>query len=441
MSHSLTCEPGVLEMAALIRSGALSPLEAVDAAIARIEKLDGPINAIVVRDFDRARDVAKTLEGQEARSDQPFYGVPMTVKESFDIAGLPTTWGFEQFLDNIAQDDSAVVSGLKAAGAIILGKSNIPPGLADWQSDNAIYGRTSNPHDVGRTPGGSSGGSAAALVAGMVPGEYGSDIAGSIRLPAHFCGVWGHKTTWGAVSNQGHGFPGTHWHDIPLGVPGPLARNGADLSALLEVTLHRPLKLSSKSLTECRFLYLDHHPLANTDERMLLIYENLIDILELNGVTIDRQSDLLPDLAALHSSYLAMLSIMFDLGSPQPTLPWPSLKEWFAMIEAQARCQRSWQNLFKKYDFILAPPFVCPAIMHDNRPMLERTIVINGAEKHVDPFTIAWSGLATYPGLPSTVLPVGEIESLPVGLQVIGEHWRDRDCIETATQLGKLLLR
>ncbi len=131
----------------------------------------------------------------------------MTIKESFDVAGLPTTWGLAEFCSNIAREDAAVVRRLKRSGALILGKSNVPPALSDWQSDNPVYGRTVNPLDPERTPGGSSGGSAAALASGMVPGEYGSDIAGSIRGPAHFCGVWGHKPTWGAVCHSGHSFP------------------------------------------------------------------------------------------------------------------------------------------------------------------------------------------------------------------------------------------
>ena len=146
----LTTEPGALALASLIAAGDMSPLEAVDAAIARIEALDGPINAVVVRDFDRARDTAKALDGHTPGADQPLFGVPMTIKESFDIAGLPSCWGHAEHKGNIAKRDAKVVTQLKAAGAILLGKTNVPPDLADWQSTNPAYGRTCNPHDLAR---------------------------------------------------------------------------------------------------------------------------------------------------------------------------------------------------------------------------------------------------------------------------------------------------
>jgi len=250
MHPILTNEPGALEVAAQIRAGAVSPLEAVDAAIARIEALDGPIHAVVVRDFERARETAKAMS--PVGQDQPLFGVPMTVKESFDIAGLPTCWGLEEHAGHVAERDAVVVQRLKRAGAVILGKTNVPPSLADWQATNPVYGRTVNPHDSTRTPGGSSGGSAAALAAGMVPAEYGSDIGGSIRVPAHFSGVWGHKTTWGVVSSKGQEVPGTDGHEKALGVVGPLARNGEDLALLLDVTLNAPLSRTAKPVGEAR---------------------------------------------------------------------------------------------------------------------------------------------------------------------------------------------
>ena len=153
MIPKLTNEPGAIELAAKIRAGDLSPLEAVDAAIERIEALDGPINAVVVRDFARARDAARAL-GAAPADRQPLFGVPMTIKESFDIAGLPSSWGHEAFAEQVAQSDSRVVRLLRQAGVVFLGKTNVPPDLADWQSTNPVYGRTANPHDLSRSPGG-----------------------------------------------------------------------------------------------------------------------------------------------------------------------------------------------------------------------------------------------------------------------------------------------
>ena len=180
-----------ISLARKIRTGDFSAREAVDAAIARIEAIDPSINAVVVRDFEAAREAADEADRIRGNGEfmGPLHGVPMTIKEAFDIAGLPTTWGVPNFSNNVATRDSLVAENLKAAGAIVLGKTNVPPMLSDWQTFNDIYGTTNNPWDVTRSPGGSSGGAAAALAAGMTPLEVGSDIGASIRSPSHFCSV------------------------------------------------------------------------------------------------------------------------------------------------------------------------------------------------------------------------------------------------------------
>ena len=188
----------------------ISAHELLDLAIARIEALDAKINAVVVRDFDRARIAAGDADGALARGERrPLLGLPMTVKEQFNVAGLPTTWGNPKFKDWRADADALAVARLKTAGAIIIGKTNVPLGLTDWQSFNEVYGTTNNPWDFGRTPGGSSGGAAAALTAGFVPLELGSDIGGSLRAPAHFCGIFAHKPSLDLVPQRGSGPPQT----------------------------------------------------------------------------------------------------------------------------------------------------------------------------------------------------------------------------------------
>ena len=436
MIPRLTDEPGALALAAQIRSGALSPLEATDAAIARIEALDGPINAVVIRDFDRARHSARTMA--PARPDQPLYGVPMTVKESFDIAGLPTSWGMADHRENRPVEDAAVVARLKRAGAVILGKTNVPPMLADWQATNPIHGRTVNPHDATRSPGGSSGGSAAALASGMVPAEFGSDIGGSIRVPAHFSGVWGHKPTWGVVSSEGQLLPGTDGHELALAVVGPLARSGEDLAALFEVALDRPLAKIAKPLAECRFLYVADHPTVPADDAVKAEIEGAIAAIEDAGGGVDRHSDLLPDLAAQYAEYIPMLNIALFMGAPGPDGQVASSARWFQLLDAQARNKRAWRRLFEHYDFVLAPPAAVPAFPHDEREMRARRLSVNGMEVTVDA-VLAYAGLATFPELPSTVLPVGSAGHLPVGMQVIADRYRDHDTIAAATAIGELL--
>jgi amidase len=438
MIPRLTDQPGAIEVATQIRSGALSPIAATNAAISRIEALDEPINAVVIRDFERARVAAKALEANGPQPGQPLFGVPMTVKESFDVAGLPTCWGMPGHAGTIANTDSVVVQRLKRAGAVILGKTNVPPMLADWQATNPVYGRTVNPHDPALTPGGSSGGSAAALATGMVAAEYGSDIGGSIRIPAHFSGVWGHKPTWGVVTSKGQEFPGTDGHDVALGVVGPLARSGEDLALLLEVTLDRPLALDAKPVGRARFLYVERHPLCPVAAEVRAPIEAAVAAIEAAGGIVDRRSDALPDLAALHGQYMRMLQIGMMRGAPGPDGQVASAAQWFDLLDAQYHAQQAWAALFEHYDFVLAAPAAIPAFAHDEREMPQRVWQVAG-EPHGAEAVLAYAGMAVFAGLPATVLPVGAAGHLPVGMQVIGDRRADRDCIAMATAIGALL--
>lgn len=437
----LTDKWGALETAAMVRRGALSPVEAVEDAIARIERLDAHVNAVAVCDFERARDAARAMENSAPRDDQPLFGVPMTVKESFDVEGLPTCWGHEQFAGQAAARDAAVVRKLKAAGAIIIGKTNVPPDLADWQSGNPVYGRTNNPHDHDRSPGGSSGGGAAAVASGMVPCEYGSDIGGSIRVPAHFCGVWGHKPSWGLVGKQGHGHPamaGRETHAGALSVAGPLARNAGDVEVLLRVTASAPLERRGKPLRECRVLLLLDHPVSPVDSSVRQPVEAAAKALETADVTLDRETDLLPDLAAQHADYMRMLNIALARGAPAPDGKRASATDWFDLLDAQAGNEAAWAALFERYDFVLAPPAPILAFEHRDEPLFKGEIEIDGEPRRAAD-ALAWAGLATFPNLPATVLPVGGSEGLPCGMQVIGGRWADLDCIAAAGEIANIL--
>ncbi|MBX7460570.1 amidase family protein [Qipengyuania huizhouensis] len=437
----LTSQPGALETAAMIARGELSPPEVVDAAIARIEKLDAHINAVVVCDFERARDTAQAMARTGAGKDQPLFGVPMTIKESFDIAGLPTCWGHEEFARNIASADARVVRLLKQAGVIFLGKTNVPPDLADWQSANPVYGRTHNPHDHERSPGGSSGGSAAAVASGMVPCEFGTDIGGSVRVPAHFCGVWGHKTSWGLISKQGHEHPlmaGRGAHDGALSIAGPLARGAADLAALLRITASLPLPERKKPLKNCRLLVIAEHPSCPTDSAVRTLMEQAATALESVGVGVDRASDLIPDLERQHGDYMRMLNIAMARGAPAKDGKRASATDWFDLLDKQARNELAWERLFEDYDFILAPPAPVLAVPNSKTRVFDGTLEIDGRDVP-GAAGLCWAGLATFPNLPSTVLPIGENGGLPCGMQVIGPRWSDFACIQAAEEIGRVL--
>src|ERR1700720_4718740 len=271
----------------------VSSRELVDNAISRIEALDPKINAVVVRDFERARAAADAADAALAKGEnRALLGVPMTVKEQNAVAGLPTTRGDPKYKDWKAEVDALVVQRLKAAGAIILGKTNVPLNLSDWQSFNEVYGTTNNPWNLSRTPGGSSGGSAAALAAGFVPLELGSDIGGSLRAPAHFCGVFSHKPTLDLVPQRSSGPPQISAVPVrgDLAVYGPMARSAADLALELEV-LAGPDELMEgvgyklalppprhDKLADFRVLVIDTHPLCPTASSIKAALNGLIAI-------------------------------------------------------------------------------------------------------------------------------------------------------------------
>jgi amidase len=433
-------ERSAIETARAIATGETNAVAECEAAIARIEERDGAINAVVVRDFDRALEAARNADSLDVAGDaKPLLGVPMTVKESHNVAGLPTTWGLDSAKDFVADEDSRVVQKLKSAGAIIIGKTNVPPMLADWLSDNPVYGRTNNPHDHGRVVGGSSGGSAAALAAGMVPLEYGSDIGGSIRIPANYCGVYGLKPSYGVVPLEGHHFPGTDGADIPLSVTGPLARTAEDLALALDLTsdvaMPRPRK---RALGDCRLLVITETDLAIADKNIVSAVDDVASKCEQAGATIVRESDVLPDLATLHGRYLHMLFTVLGARDPASDYPMPEFPAWCEMLDQQARARRQYRTLFEQFDAILCPNSGTTAFPHTNIPMRDRKLQINGEEREFGE-QFGWVSIATYPGLPAVSAPIGEdADGLPIGLQIIGDFYADQSVVELARLISQL---
>ncbi|WGM39365.1 amidase family protein [Caulobacter sp. NIBR1757] len=440
MTHPL--DKSATDLAADLAARRIGALELTEAAIARIEERDPPLNAVVVRDFDRARDAAMAADAAIARGKTgPLLGVPMTVKESNNVAGLRTTWGVELFGHWTAPTDAVAVERLKSAGAIILGKTNVPPFLADWQSDNVIYGRSQNPWNLERTPGGSSGGAAAAVASGMSPIELGSDIGGSIRVPSAFCGLYGHKPTWELVPSRGHQPPGTDSNAVPLAVVGPIARTADDLDLVLGViagptedlakaySLDLP-KARGATLADYRVLVIDSHPIAATDNEIRGALHTLAGKLERAGVWVARESALLPDLESLHHLYGGMLNAVLSRGSPNPAPL--TAHGWMDMQDGQLVTRRAFARLFEDFDVILAPTYGRTAYPHDARPQDERTHLIDNQETpYFD--QLAWPGIATLANLPATAAPVGlSTDGMPIGVQIIGPAFEDRTTIHFA---------
>jgi len=430
-------------LVAALAARQVGALELAEAAIARIEARDGAINAVVVRDFDRAREAARAADAALARGERrPLLGLPMTVKESHDIAGLPSTWGSPGFQDYVAERDSVGVARLKAAGAVVLGKTNVPPMLSDWQSANPIYGRTVNPWDPTRSPGGSSGGAAAALAAGMVPLEFGSDIGGSIRVPAAFCGVYGHKPSYGLIPIRGHAPMGLDGLPPPLAVVGPLARSAADLQLALDV-LAGPDELEAagyrlalppprrERLADYRILVVDSLPGIATDGEIRAALAALADKLEALGADVQRDSGRLPDPRAARPVFMGLLQTAMSRGQPgaEPV----NAHEYMGLLDGQLAIRRRWAALFEEFDVVLAPVFITVAFPHtDEADWSKRTLTVDGEPA---PYGdgLAWPSVALLPNLPATALPIGFSRGgLPIAAQAIGPYLEDRTTIAFA---------
>jgi amidase len=441
------------ELVAAVHAKSVSALELTDAAIARIEALDGPINAVVVRDFERARDHAKAVDlAVSKRVDLSLAGVPMTVKECFNIADLPTTFGMEFARNYRPTEDAAAVRRLKNAGAVILGKTNVAPGLADYQSDNPVYGRTNNPHDLTRSPGGSSGGSAAALAAGMVPLELGGDAGGSIRVPSSFCGVFGHLSSFGLISLEGHGPPmggvivGQAW-----AAAGPMARTASDLALALGVLAGSEGRNATgyrlalppprhDHLTNYRVLVLTRHPTATADDEIITAIDELAAKLERVGVSVSRESDLLPSLAdsqALVEKFVWTYTTGMNPNAPEPK---GTIKDYYDCLTAQELLRRKWDDFFKSFDIVIAPCYSSVAFPyfaeHDPWPGLNRKLRVNGTDIPYAP-QHAWPLIAGMPHLPATAAPIGRTrDGLPIGAQFIGPFLEDFTTIAFAGLLS-----
>ena len=461
-----------VELSAALKAREVSAVELAQDAIGRIERHDDQINAICVRDFERALAAARDADARLARGEtKPLLGIPLTVKESYNVAGLPTTWGIPAQKDFVAADDALSVSRVKDAGGVILGKTNVPLGLGDWQSYNEIYGVTKNPFDLSRTPGGSSGGSSAALAAGYGALSLGSDIGGSLRVPPNYCGVYGHKPTHGIIPTRGHAPPGARAvpRDIDLAVVGPMARSASDLALEFDI-LAGPDELRDavafrlalppprhEGLKDFRVLVVDTHPLLPTGASVRAALEKLSDRLGKAGVTVARESPLLPDFAEAARLYMRLLLPAFSASWPleqydqvkaaAAALPPDdnsltaervrsavlSHRDWMAADSARAGLRERWRRLFVEWDAVICPTMPTPPYPHDHSmPDYARKIDIDGKEYPYQD-QLVWAGVATTPGLPATAAPIDRSDTgLPIGVQIVGPYLEDRTTIAFA---------
>ncbi|MGC2695462.1 MAG: amidase [Candidatus Angelobacter sp.] len=460
-----------LQAADAIRKKQVSSVELTQRMFARIDHYNPQLNVFAFQLREDALAQAKKADTAMAQGKSlgVFHGVPVTVKESYAVAGHPCTWGIPSFRDSKAPQSSDVVRLLGEAGAVLLGATNVPVGLSDWQSYNPIYGQTNNPWDVKRTPGGSSGGSAAALAAGLGYLSVGSDIGGSIRVPAHFCGLFGHKPTLDLVSTQGQ-LPGGQrtapGFSTLLAVGGPLARSAGDLLAALKV-LGGPTAWDAKawkwqmpgprarSLKDFRVGYVIDDPIAPPTPEVKALLESTIERLSRAGAKMKPGWPAGMQPAELLANYMFILDAFFystappaeqerqrkSFGDPQQARSSGALSsfaDWQQQNFRRLGFRAQWQAYFDQVDVFLSPVAFTAAFPHDHsEPQAQRTIATSaGPRRYMD--MIRWIAPATLTGCPATAAPIGKTpDGLPVGIQIMGPYWEDATPITFADLLSR----
>lgn len=458
-----------LQLGAAIRNKSISATEMLDYFLARVEKFNPALNAIVVEDFERARELAIKADKALARDEVwgPLHGVPMTLKESYDVAGLLTTRGNPDLKDNRADRDALSVTRLKQLGVNLFGKTNVPYNLADMQSFNDIYGTTNNPWDLSRAPGGSSGGSAATLAAGMTGLDSGSDIGGSIRNPAHFCGVFGHKPTFGLLPPRGHAAPGV-LGESDLTVIGPMARSAIDLE-VATLAMAGPDEIQSagyqlnlqpcphSTLAGFRVAVWQNDELAPVTEETRKRIDAVAQVVKDAGGIVDYEAQPDIDIADANDNYNdLLLAVMTSRHSQeeyerlqdklnnsgyneehntQLRRQLASYRDYALSNEARTKSRWAWHEFFKSWDVVIMPVMPTPAFEHDHRPYHERTLQVDNETRSYGE-GVFWSGHAINNYLPSTVVPTGAVgEGLPIGVQIMGPEYSDLKTIGFARLL------
>ena len=453
-----------------IKQGEVSSLEVLESFLAQVEKVNPKINAIVALDIERAKEKAKEADNKISLKSKlgPLHGLPMTIKDAFEVEGIVSTGGNPAWKDNIPKRNAEAVQRLVDAGAIIFGKTNVPFLSSDLQSFNKIYGTTNNPWDLERTPGGSSGGSAAALAAGMTPLELGSDIGGSIRVPAHFCGLYGHKPSYNIISEVGHmpPPPGSILTGNGLSVAGPLARSPEDLEIALDVLVSaqeqdsqawkvKLPKARTKKTKELKIAVWPDEPYAEADNEITNLIKETAEDLKHAGAKVETV-DLPISFEEIDKIYSLLLNPLMLAGSPKATFETLAklnesldpndvselakvargsvLKhaDWVLVNAMRQNMRQKWREFFNKFDVILCPTCITPAFKHNHNPVHERKLTINGKDDEYLRATL-WAGPAVSAGLPSTNVPIGmSSNNLPISMQITGPYLEDKTCLEVA---------
>lgn len=440
------------QLASNVQNGDTTSVALVRAALSRISKVDkeGGINSVVVLDSERALIRAAEIDELSLADKErlPLVGVPITVKEHINVAGLPSTAGDPTVSLDPVLTSAPVVLALEAAGAIVIGKTNVPLNLADYQSYNAVYGRTNNPHNLSLSPGGSSGGSSAAVAAGLVPVCIGTDIGGSVRVPAHCCGVFAHKPSWGIISKSNGGDPAP---PKALSTTGPISRCAGDLTIVSEILFANARDQFSglansilpsariETLKGCRVALWDNDRICPVDKSVTSAIRATVKVLEDAGAIVTLAKPEV-DSEELLQCYRNCVNYATESQHPNTMEPVKSYAEFIQHTQTQCKIRAAFAKLFSLYDVLLTPTFPVVAFPHDDipadRPFFRDSprILPNGLSYYLGCF---WPALANVTSLPATAFPVqGETEeSLPVALQMLGRELDDLTCLKVTELL------
>lgn len=466
------CFETAARLARAIRNGRLSSVEATEAHLQRIARLNGPLNALVVVDRDGALKAARAADRARAKKNRlgPLHGVPITIKEAFDVAGLHTTSSHPPLRDNVAAEDASLVARLRAAGAVILGKTNVPELCADFQTDSPLFGTSRNAWDARRTAGGSTGGGAVAVAARLSPLELGSDLGGSVRNPAHYNGVLALKPTEWRVPGRGHvpGLPGRTRTMRWMGVFGPLARSVEDLETVLRIiggpdgydAEAAPVPLGPAPAAkpeELRIAFIDSNPLVGVSADTVSVVQRTVRLLSKAGTKVKRAEPEGLDWRQGWDDWVDLFNYQVrglqPLAEREPTFglansPDPTerslartarleLAELFAVLDRRDKIMRQCETFLGEYDAWLMPVMPDAAFIRQKQT---DPLMVDGTPHPYFFAGTAYNFLANLTGQPSIVLPCGfSKEGLPIGLQLTGRRWGDARLLGVAKALEKLL--
>ncbi len=437
------------ELAAAIRSREVSALEVLDSCLDRISELNPTLNAIITMDADAARARARAADAALARGESwgPLHGVPFTLKDAHSTAGMRTTAGCEALEEYIPDHDSTVTARLKSAGGVLIGKTNVPPMLDDWQSCNPIFGRTANPWDAARTPGGSSGGAAAAVATGLSAFDIGTDLSGSLRVPAHFCGIYGLKPTEHRVSSHGlRRHPGKqHTIRVMAGI-GPMARSVDDLALLHRiiagpdgcdsdvppVAVEEIAEIALRAVRVAVAPDFPDFPLANVIRDAVT---SLARELEPLCAAVDEPALPALDYTAEGKSAADLIAMMVGVYHPKDGDPAAKLGDHMEALRERDRTIAVWERFLDQWDVLLCPAAMTTAFPHCPK---DTKLDVDG-EKVQYSLIGAHTTLFNYTGQPAAVIPyTHDADGLPIGVQLVAKRWSEARLLGIARAIAQV---